>query len=64
MQQKIDSLKAMIAARDEEIQKLEAERKADADLTERVLRPDLFRKNSALFTGEGDYPNRDALPKR
>ena len=64
MQQKIDSLKAVIAARDEEIQKLEAERKADADLTERVLRPDLFRKNSALFTGEGDYPNRDALPKR
>jgi hypothetical protein len=64
MQTKIDSLKAVIAARDEEIQKLEAERKADADLTERVLRPDLFRKNSALFTGEGDYPNRDALPKR
>jgi uncharacterized small protein (DUF1192 family) len=64
MQNKIDSLKAVIAARDEEIKKLEAERKADAELTERVLRPDLFRKNSALFTGEGDYPNRDALPKR
>jgi chromosome segregation ATPase len=64
MQQKIDSLRAVIAARDEEVAELEAERKADAELTERVLRPDLFRKNSALFTGEGDYPNRDALPKR
>ena len=64
MQTRIDSLKSAIAARDEEIKKLEQERQADADLTERVLRPDLFRKNSALFTGEGEYPNRDALPKR
>ncbi len=64
MQSRIDSLRAVIAARNSEIARLEEEKRADADLTDRVLRPDAYRKNSALFTGEGDYPNRDALPKR
>lgn len=64
MQSRIDSLKAVIASREEEIRRLEEEKRADAEITERVLRPDLFRKNAALFTGEGEYPNRDALPKR
>ena len=64
MQARIESLRTVIQARSEEIARLEEEKRADADLTDRVLRPDAYRKNSALFTGEGDYPNRDALPER
>lgn len=64
MQVRIDTLKTVITKRDEQIRRLEAEKQADLDLTERVLRPNQFRKNTALLTGPGSYPNRDTIPKR
>jgi len=64
MQARIDSLKATITGWEDTIRKLEAEKAADTDLAERILRPNLFRKNTALVTGPGEFPNRDALPKR
>jgi hypothetical protein len=60
----IESLNRVIASRDSVVHMLEAAKQADADSTDRVLRPNLYRKNSALVTGAGDFPNRDALPKR
>jgi hypothetical protein len=64
MQARIDSLRAAIADQTEQIRKLEAEKQADLDVADRVLNPNKYHKNSALVTGEGDFPNRDALPKR
>ncbi len=64
MQTKIDSLNRLIADWNTEIKRLEDARAADSSLTDRVLRPNVYRKNTALMTGAGDFPNRDALPKR
>jgi hypothetical protein len=64
MQARIDSFKTLIASRNEQIKTLEAEKAADLEVADKVLNPDNYRKNSALLTGEGDFPNRDALPKR
>jgi hypothetical protein len=64
LQATVDSLRGVIAQREEETQRLEGEIATDKDLADRVLRPDAYRKNNALLTGEGDFPNRDALPKR
>jgi hypothetical protein len=64
LQARIDSLTAVVAARSQQITSLEVEAKALRDSSDRVLRPDVYRKNSALLTGPGDFPNRDALPKR
>jgi hypothetical protein len=60
----VDSLKTVIAARAEETQKLEEETATNLDLADRILNPNKYRKNTALVTGKGDFPNRDALPKR
>jgi hypothetical protein len=64
MQARIDSLKTLIASRNEQIQTLEAQKEKDLDMADRVLHPNSYRKNSALLTGKGDFPNRDALPER
>ncbi len=64
LQATVDSLRGLIAQREEETTKLQGEIAADKDLADRVLRPEVYRRNNALLTGEGDFPNRDALPKR
>lgn len=64
LQQQVDSLRAVIAARREQSDRLRGEASVDEDLADRIVRPDLYRKNSALMTGEGSFPQRDALPKR
>ena len=60
----IDSLKAVIGVRHAETESLRAVTAQNLDLADRVLNPDKYRKNTALVTGQGDFPNRDALPKR
>jgi hypothetical protein len=60
----VDSLQQLIATRTEETQRLWAETTERVDLTDRILNPDKYKKNSALVTGQGEYPNRDELPKR
>jgi hypothetical protein len=37
---------------------------AKDDLVYRILHPGEFRKETSLFPGEEDYPDRDKLPKR
>ena len=64
LQRKVDSLRVLIDTHQEETQRLEGEIRINQDLADRLNRPQVYRKNSALVTGEGDYPNRDALPKR
>jgi chromosome segregation ATPase len=64
MQAEVDSLRVKIAAHREETAQLEEQIARTRDLTDRVLRPEAYRKNNALVAGEGDFPNRDALPKR
>lgn len=64
LQARVDSLRGLIAQREEETRRLEGEIATDKDLADRVLRPDVYRNNNALLTGEGAFPNRDALPKR
>jgi hypothetical protein len=41
-----------------------AEAASHREVTDRVLNPDSYRKNTALVTGEGNFPNRDAIEKR
>jgi chromosome segregation ATPase len=60
----VDSLKSVIAARTDETQKLDGQTTTNLDLADRILNPNKYRKNTALVTGKGDFPNRDALPKR
>jgi hypothetical protein len=60
----VDSLKALIATRTAEAESLDRETATNLDLADRVLNPTKYRKNTALVTGKGDFPNRDALPKR
>jgi chromosome segregation ATPase len=60
----VDSLKTAIATRTAEAQGLDEETATNLDLADRVLNPIKYRKNTALVTGKGDFPNRDALPKR
>jgi chromosome segregation ATPase len=64
MQGQVDSLRTLIAAHREETQRLEEVIAQTRDLTDRVLRPEVYRKNNALVAGKGNFPNRDALPKR
>lgn len=64
LQSRIDSLAKVVVGREEQLTNLEAEIRAATDSADRVLRPDLYRKNTALLTGPGEFPNRDALPKR
>lgn len=64
LQARVDSLRNEIVQREDAIAELNNEITTDRDLADRILRPDAYRKNSALVTGEGDFPNRDALPKR
>ena len=59
-----DSLQQTIAARREEAQSLWAATTANLDLTDRILNPDKYKKRSALVPGQGEYPNRDELPRR
>ena len=54
----------MIATCTAEAQRLDEETSTNLDLADRVLNPIKYRKNTALVTGKGDFPNRDALPKR
>jgi hypothetical protein len=64
LQATVDSLRDLIAQRENETRRLEGEIASDKDLADRVLRPGVYRNNNALLTGKGDFPNRDALPKR
>ncbi len=64
LQARVDSLRTLIENRKATTAKLEQEITVDQDLADRLLRPGVYRKNSALVTGNGDFPNRDALPKR
>jgi chromosome segregation ATPase len=60
----VDSLQQTIASRREQSQQLWAQTTQNLDLTDRILNPDKYKKRSALVPGEGEYPNRDELPKR
>jgi hypothetical protein len=60
----IDSLRADIATRGDETKRLWGVTEQNLDLTDRVLNPAKYQKNTALVTGAGDFPDRDALPKR
>jgi hypothetical protein len=60
----IDSLQADIATRSDETKRLWGETEQNLDLTDRILHPAKYQKNTALVTGAGDFPDRDALPKR
>lgn len=64
LQSTVDSLRSLISQREEETRRLEGEIATDRDLADRLLRPEAYRKNNALLTGEGEFPNRDALQKR
>lgn len=64
LQPTLDSLKALIEQRNAEAQTLWAQTAQQLDLTDRIMNPDVYRKKSALVTGQGDYPVRDELPKR
>lgn len=60
----VDSLQQTIATRNEESRKLWAQTTENLDLADRILNPDKYKKRSALVPGEGEYPNRDELPRR
>jgi hypothetical protein len=60
----VDSLRTAISTRNAEATRLDEETATNADLADRVMYPNKYRKNTALVTGKGDFPNRDALPKR
>jgi hypothetical protein len=60
----VDSLQVTIASRKEQAQQLWALTTQNLDLTDRILNPDKYKKRSALVPGEGEYPNRDELPRR
>lgn len=60
----VDTLQATIASRKEQAQQLWAQTTQNLDLTDRILNPDKYKKRSALVPGEGEYPNRDELPRR
>ncbi|MBD3162116.1 MAG: hypothetical protein GF346_07390 [Candidatus Eisenbacteria bacterium] len=64
LQQRVDSLRTQITAHREETARLEEQIEETRALTDRIANPDKYRDNDALMTGEGDFPNRDALPKR
>ncbi len=64
LQPTLDSLKALIEQRNAETQQLWAQTAEQLDQTDRILNPDIYRKNTALVTGQGDYPARDEKPKR
>lgn len=64
MQAQVDSLRTLIDGHQAEVKRLEEEITVNRDLADRLNRPEIYRKNTALVTGEGNYPNRDALPKR
>jgi hypothetical protein len=60
----VDSLRNVIATCTAEAESLDGETATSLDLADRILNPNKYRKNTALVTGKGDFPNRDALPKR
>jgi hypothetical protein len=64
LQGQVDSLRGLIAGHESETSRLRTEVASAEDLTDRLLRPEIYRRNNALMTGEGQFPNRDALPKR
>jgi chromosome segregation ATPase len=64
LQTQVDSLRSLISAHEQETTRLHQEIASAEDMTDRLLRPEIYRNNKALVTGEGQFPNRDALPKR
>jgi chromosome segregation ATPase len=64
LQARVDSLRTLIDEHQARTKRLQDEIAVDQDIADRLLRPAAYRKNSALVTGQGDFPNRDALPKR
>lgn len=64
LQAAVDSLNDVAAQLGEDRVPLEEAALDDIDLADRIKNPDKYRKNSALVTGAGEYPNRDALPER
>jgi chromosome segregation ATPase len=64
MQAQVDSLRTLIDGHQAEVKRLEEEIAVNRDLADRLKHPEMYRKNTALVTGKGNYPNRDALPKR
>lgn len=64
LQNRVDSLRAVITTREAETAQLEAQIEQSRDLRDRVLHPDKYRETDALVRGAGSFPDRDALPKR
>ncbi len=63
-QAKVDSLRVLISDHRGETVRLGEEIAQAEDLTDRVLFPEKYRRNDALVAGEGEFPDRDALPER
>lgn len=64
LQQQVDSLRTKIAGHREETASLEDRIAESRALTDRVANPWKYKGNDALVTGEGEFPDRDALPRR
>jgi hypothetical protein len=64
LQATVDSLNDLAAQLADERIPLEEAALSDLDTADRIKNPDKYRKNTALVTGAGDYPNRDELPER
>lgn len=59
-----DSLTSEVLRTEDEIEVLDDSIQVKADRVYRILNPGEFRKTTALFPGEGDYPERDSLPPK
>ncbi len=64
LQSMVDSLNDVAAKLGEDRIPLEEAAVQDLDQADRITNPDKYRKNTALVTGAGDYPNRDELPEK
>jgi hypothetical protein len=64
LQTMVDSLNDVAAKLGEDRIPLEEAAVQDLDQADRITNPDKYRKNTALVTGAGDYPNRDELPEK
>jgi hypothetical protein len=64
LQSMVDSLNDMASKLGEDRIPLEEAALQDLDQADRITNPDKYRKNTALVTGAGDYPNRDELPEK
>jgi hypothetical protein len=59
-----DSLTGEVLRIEDDIVILDDSIRVKGDRVYRILNPGEFRKTTALFPGEGDYPERDSLPPK